>query len=95
MLSVKHVDHMAMIKREIAKQAKGSLAEREDWWRLCYDTHSREFFVEHEWHHMDAYKSDAPSNEGTERHDVEGYDGMGSENLEGAMAELLAEAGHA
>lgn len=86
---------MTVLKREISKRVKGSLAEREDWWRLCYDTDTREFYVEHEWHHSDAYNVRRAADEGTTRADVNGYSGAGSDKIEGAMAALLEEAGHA
>lgn len=86
---------MAVLTKEIAKKMKGSLQEREDWWRLCYDTDSREFFVEHEWHHMDAYNIGSAANEGKETFGADGYRGEGSDKIDQAKAALLEEAGHA
>lgn len=86
---------MAVLTREIAKRIKGSLQEREDWWRLCYDTDTREFYVEHEWHHMNAYKIGSAADEGTTREPAVGYRGQGADKIEQAKAVLLAEAGHA
>jgi hypothetical protein len=86
---------MAILKRKIAQRIKGSLQEREDWWYLCYDTDSREFSVEHEWHHMDAYRVGSRANEGRKQEPLEHYRGAGLEKIEQAKAELLAEAGHA
>lgn len=86
---------MAVLKKEIAKRIKGSLQEREDWWRLCYDTERREFFVEHEWHHMDAYNIRSAADEGTETEPATDYRGNGSDKIEKAKAALLARAGHA
>ncbi|WP_209427311.1 hypothetical protein [Pararhodobacter sp. SW119] len=86
---------MAVLKKQIGKRIKGSLQEREDWWHLCYDTERREFFVEHEWSHMNAYKVSAKADEGLRREAIEGYSGIGSDKIDQAKVDLLAEAGHA
>ena len=86
---------MPVLKREIAKQVKGALSEREDWWNLCYDTAEHAFFVEHDWHHMNAYKVDQKPNAGTKIMQIEGYSGPGADKIDEAKALLLAEAGHA
>lgn len=86
---------MKLLKKEIARQMKGALQEREDWWRLCYEAESRDFFIEHEWHHMNAYKLETAADEGTEVMSVDGYSGKGTDKIEEAKAALLIEAGHA
>ena len=85
---------MAVLKKQLHMSAKGSWAEREDWWWLCYDTEARAFHVEHEWDHMNAYKLGEPSDKGTACQSVEGYGGPGSDRVEEAKAILLAEASH-
>lgn len=86
---------MAVLTKEIGKKMKGALQEREDWWRLCYDTDSREFFVEHEWHHMNAYNIGAATNEGKVMIGADAYQGEGADKIDHAKAALLDEAGHA
>ncbi|PTE13084.1 hypothetical protein C5F44_15220 [Fuscovulum blasticum DSM 2131] len=96
MLSVKHTENtMPVLKREIAKQTKGSFAETEDWWSLCYDSEAQAFFVEHCWHHMNAHNIDQNAHAGTKVIQIEGYSGPGADKIEDAKASLLAEAGHA
>jgi hypothetical protein len=82
---------MPILKEQIAKRVKGSLAENEDWWHLCYDTDANEFFVEHEWDHVNAYRVSEHSSD-TERHAAEGWTGPGSGNLADARAKLLERA---
>lgn len=86
---------MAIIRRQLKLVVTGSLGDKDDWWRLCYDTDAREFFIEHEWSHMNGYNVASPAVEGSERKSAEGYGGPGSEKLEQAKQELLAQAGHA
>jgi hypothetical protein len=85
---------IAVLRTQIAKQTKGSLGEREGWWTLCHDDQSREFFVEHEWHHMNAYKVDLKAETGTTRLPLEGYVGRGADKVQEAVAAMLAEARH-
>jgi hypothetical protein len=85
---------MALLKRKIAERIKGALQEKEDWWHLCYDTVTREFSVEHSWHHLNAYKVVEKANEGRTVVPVADHDGIGADKIEAARAELLAEAGH-
>lgn len=81
---------MAILKEQIATRTKGSMAENEDWWYLCYDTDKSTFFVEHEWHHVkiNGLKVDS----GTSVHDANTWTGSGSENVEGAQKRLLERA---
>ncbi|WP_321364211.1 hypothetical protein [uncultured Celeribacter sp.] len=86
---------MAVLTYEIARKMQGALQEREDWWRLCYDTVSRAFYVEHEWHHMDAYNIGNAANEGKDVFVADGYLGKGADRIGEAKAALLEQAGHA
>ena len=86
---------MGILKRQLAMVVTGSLGDKDDWWRLCYDTDVREFFIEHEWSHMNGYNVKSPPVEGSQRLSAEGYRGHGLDKLEQAKQELLAEAGHA
>ncbi|MDO9489109.1 MAG: hypothetical protein Q7J32_12095 [Sphingomonadaceae bacterium] len=81
---------MTVLSEQIGSRTKGPMGEKEDWWRLCYDTNSKEFYVEHDWSHtsLNALKTDS----GTERHDPDKWTGTGSEKIEGAKARLLARA---
>lgn len=78
---------MPILKEQIAKRVKGSLAEKEDWWYLCYDTDAGEFFIEHEWDHVNAYRVSERSSD-TERHSVDGWNGPGSDKVQEARANL-------
>lgn len=80
---------MAVLKHQIAYRVKGSLAETEDWWHLCYDTESDVFFVEHEWDHANPYPRGGPGDSGTKRYDAANWDGPGREELAAAKALLL------
>ncbi|HEV7318237.1 MAG TPA: hypothetical protein VGO04_06470 [Ensifer sp.] len=82
---------MSILKSELASRTKGSMAENEDWWYLCYDTEDRQFFVEHEWIHMKS--KGHPTESGSERFEASKYAGVGAESLERAKASLLKEAG--
>lgn len=46
---------MAILTEQLHFSAKGSLNQTEDWWTLCYDTDASEFYIEHQWDHMDPY----------------------------------------
>ena len=81
---------MAILKREIHRKVRGSLAQDEDWWRLCYDTHAREFFVEHEWSHVDPYRTDNPFDVGTRTFSVDSYRGPHARRIPALQAKLLA-----
>ena len=73
---------MAVYREEIHKQVKGQLMEREDCWSLCYDTDSGEFFVEHHWDHVNAYKVSEGTNSGTLRHAADKWTGPGAEKIQ-------------
>ncbi len=81
---------MAILKREIHRTVRGSLAQDEDWWRLCYDLHAREFFVEHEWSHIDPLRADTPFDVGTRTISVESYHGPHARRIPALKAKLLA-----
>lgn len=85
---------MTILTEQLEFTAKGSVNQTEDWWTLCYDTEAREFYVEHQWDHMDPYsigkkKGDA----GRTRLSVDGYEGPGRDKLADAKRALLAKAG--
>lgn len=82
---------VAILTFELAKSAKGSLAEREDWWNLCMDTETGELWIEHAWDHVDAYNV-SKVNRGTSRHSVDGWTGPGSKNIEAGIAKLKEQA---
>ena len=81
---------MVVLKEEIARGRTGSLDENDNWWRLCYDTEAREFYVEHE---MDGLK---PNNQQpfavTNRHDAETWGGRGADLISTAKKKLLERA---
>lgn len=86
---------MSVIRKQIGQRIKGALGEKEDWFHLCYDTETKAFHVEHSWSHTNAYNIAEKSNEGEKAIALEGYEGIGAENIAQAKAALLAEAGHA
>lgn len=72
---------------------KGSLAEREDFWTLCYDSEAAYFYVEHEWDHMNPYKLGAgESSRGTARVAADDGNGEGVHEIAAAKARLLEKA---
>jgi hypothetical protein len=81
---------MAILKEEIARGQTGSLSENDNWWRLCYDTEVREFYVEHE---MDGLK---PNNQQpyavVNRHAAENWGGQGAADIPTAKKRLLERA---
>jgi hypothetical protein len=85
---------MTILSEQLKFRARGSLNQTEDWWTLCYDTEAREFYIEHQWDHMDPYNIGKDHGSfGKNRLPVEGYDGPGSEKLEEAKRLLLEKAG--
>jgi hypothetical protein len=58
---------MALLKREIARSAKGPVSSNEDWWFLCKDTDTGNVFVLHEWAHTDVAKRTGKSDVGTKQ----------------------------
>ena len=81
-----------IFKEQLAYRQKGSLAEREDWYRLCYDSSTGEFYVEHEWDYVNPYNVREASS-GTSKHDAVSWDGEGADRLEEAKRALMAKAG--
>jgi hypothetical protein len=85
---------MTILKRQLHQTVRGSLPERVDWVRLCYDTDTRGFSIEHEWHQVDPYQRGTGSDKGREATGIEGYRGSGAGAVADAKAALLSEAGH-
>ena len=83
---------MAVLREKIAQRIKGTLQQTEDWWYLCYDTDTKEFFVEHKWDHVAL--NNLSQNADSETHDAETWNGMGADKISEAKAKLLAMAGH-
>lgn len=83
---------MPVHREQIAQRVKGSLAENEDFWTLCYDSDEKRFWVEHYWSHMNPYKLSEPGNHGTSTHDADTWAGEGREKIEDAKARLLEKA---
>ena len=84
---------MTVYREQIAQRIKGSLAEREDWWTLLYDSETGTFQVEHEWDHMNPYKlGEGDSSRGKSYHPAETWDGEGTSSIEAAKTRLLAKA---
>lgn len=51
---------MPLLKRELARHARGPVSSEEDWWRLVFDTDQKRLYVEH---HMDVRRG-GPTNNG-------------------------------
>ncbi len=83
---------MPILTHQIAQRVKGALAEDEDWWRVCYDTDAGEFYIEHEWDHVDPYNVAAGHNSGSTRHEIEGWSGPGKDRIDEAIAILNQQA---
>ncbi len=56
---------MPVLKRELARSAKGPVMNNEDWWYLCKDTDTGSVFVLHEWAHTDVTRPSSQSNVGS------------------------------
>jgi hypothetical protein len=83
---------MAIHREQIAQRVKGSLAENEDFWTLCYDADAQRFYVEHEWSHMNPYKLSDPGSHGTSQHDADAWTGAGAEKIDEAKRRLIEKA---
>ena len=81
---------MAILREQLGTRTKGPMAENEDWWNLCYDTDSREFYVEHSWSYVKINGLSVDS--GKSRESAEGWNGRGAENIPGAKQRLLEQA---
>jgi hypothetical protein len=81
---------MPILSEQLATRTKGPMAENEDWWRLCYDTDTKEFFVEHEWSYVKI--NGLKTNSGKSKHDVDTWGGEGAEAIERAKERLLERA---
>ncbi|MGO4677787.1 hypothetical protein AB4Z40_33395 [Bosea sp. 2YAB26] len=75
---------------QLASRIKGPMAENEDWWHLCYETDTNEFYVEHEWSHVPS--NGVQLNSGTEKHDAMTWVGPGAELIPNARNLLLERA---
>lgn len=80
---------MAIERIQIHSRVKGGMNEDENWWYLCMDTDTGDFFIEHEWDYVNRFKP-SQVDRGTERSKVEDYKGPGSEKIDAAKAELLS-----
>lgn len=78
---------MPILHEQLAKRAKGGMAENEDWWHLCYDTDTEKFYVEHSWSYLDRKSLRVDS--GSSQEDAESFFGQGSEKIPEARARLL------
>ncbi|WP_141740479.1 hypothetical protein [Bosea sp. BIWAKO-01] len=72
---------------QLASRIKGPPAENEDWWHLCYNSDTNEFYVEHEWSHVPI--DGLQLNGGTEKHDANAWVGPGAEHIPHARNMLL------
>lgn len=81
---------MPILKEELARGPTGPLNENDNWWRLCYDTDTTEFYVEHE---MDGLKiNNQQPFAVVNRHDAEFWNGRGAANIPSARERLLKRA---
>jgi hypothetical protein len=92
MLSGKQGGDMPVYKEMIDRRIKGSLAENEDYWYLCYDSDADAFYVEHQWDHMNPYKLTEKGDSGESRHDAETWTGAGHDKIEATKQKLLEKA---
>lgn len=78
---------MAILKEELERGQTGSLSENDNWWRLCYDTESGQFYVEHE---MDGLKANNQQPFAvTNHHDADTWSGRGAARIPDAKGRLL------
>ena len=80
---------MPVYKEMIDRRINGSFAQNEDYWYLCYDSDADNFYVEHEWDHMNPYKLSDPGESGSSRHDADTWEGPGSDKIADARQRLL------
>jgi hypothetical protein len=70
---------VAQLKRELHRSAKGPVMKDEDWWRLVFDTDTKQLYIEHEWSHLDVRSSAAAASHGTATMDIPTYLNQGGE----------------
>src|SRR5258708_36511885 len=56
---------MTILKRELARSARGQVMNDEDWWFLAKDTDTGDVFVIHGWAHTDVRKPTGNSDVGS------------------------------
>lgn len=78
-----------VIKEQIGFRSKGMMAENEDWWHLCYDTDTQEFYVEHSWHYVQV--RGLCTDGGSERVGGDDWRGQGSEKIPAAKKKILSQ----
>jgi hypothetical protein len=66
------------------------MAENEDWWRLCYDTDTKEFYVLHKWDYVQI--NGLHQNAGEEKHHADTWRGVGAGKIVDAKKRLLEKA---
>lgn len=81
---------MATLKELIGQATTGLLSESDNRWRLCYDTHVGQFYVEHV---VDSVKSNNHQPYAvTKKYDAASWDGPGADGIPAAKARLLERA---
>lgn len=83
---------MAVFKEELRKRVKGALMEDESWWHLCYDSDSKQFWIEHSWDRVNPYKLGEGSDVGSTRSEVEAYTGPAADRIEELKEKLVGQA---
>jgi hypothetical protein len=63
---------MALLIRELQRSGKDPAANREDWWRLVFDTDTKRLYVEHGWQLTGATAS-SRSETGTDHVEISEY----------------------
>lgn len=63
---------MPLLKRELAKHARGPVSSEEEWWHLVFDTDKKRLYVEHTWDRVDVRKG-GPADAGTIEIDLDAF----------------------
>ena len=81
---------MPILSEELGSRTKGPMAENEDWWRLCYDTDTKELYVLHKWDYVQI--NGLRQNAGEEKHDPDTWRGEGAGKTAEAKGRLMEQA---
>lgn len=81
---------MVTLRETIAQGLSSSVLESEDRWRLCYDTHVKQFHIEHVMGIRELALQQTSAV--LKKYDVSSWDGPGAAGIPEAKARLLARA---
>lgn len=82
---------MPVFKEQISYHSTGGSAADEVWVYLCFDSGTRQFYIEKSWDYMfQGGKHPTRHNSGTEYYPADTWNGRGADKIQAAKAALLA-----